>query len=182
MGETVKLRRIIALITLLALCGGLGLLCGALYRASVLGPSQTFEISDLVGTWRADYGQYDVPDPTTLGKVSGVETITLQADGTYQQAFGDVYTGPWNQWRLESGQTLHLEGGRLFIFFGTEGHGLAVADDCVGKTITLDGSELILCARSKWGEPGGVVLQHLPTGDPDSPEIVEFHRVIVPTP
>lgn len=157
-------------------------LFGILYTASVPGSSQTFEISDLVGTWRADYGQYDVPDPTTLGNVRGVETITLQADGTYQQTFGNVYTSSWNQWRLESGQTLHLEGARLFTFFGTEGHGLAVATNCGRKTITLDGSELILCARSKRGEPGGVVLQHLPTGDPDSPEIVEFHRVSVPTP
>lgn len=178
-----KPRHIIALITSLALCGGLAFLGGPLCVGLVFQDSpQTFEASDLVGTWRADYSQYDVPDPNTLGSVRGVETITLQADGTYQQAFGDVYTGPWNQWRLESGHTLHLEGARLFIFFGTEGHGLAVADDCAGKRIELDGSELILCAQSKWGEPSGVVLQHLPAGDPDSPEIVEFHRVSVPTP
>jgi len=174
-----------AALLLVLLCGGGMITCVAV---SVLSPPRTFAPSDLVGTWQVDYDQYDIPDGLSEGRVHGVETITLRANGAYQQVFSGVYTGPWNKWWLEDGWILHLQGARLFIMgikaaeYFARGEAGAHVQGCSGKYIELDGTELILCAKPDPDAPGGIILEHLPVGDPDSPEIVEFHRIVAPVP
>lgn len=74
-------------------------------------PPNTFKESDLVGTWQAKYG------------VERIDTITLKADGTYQQIYrqldGYSYESPWNKWYVEYRPTgwiyVHLEGMRYYV-------------------------------------------------------------------
>jgi hypothetical protein len=58
---------------------------------------------DLVGIWEAHYADAD-----------GIDTLTLRADGTYQQVYKDangyVYKSSWNKWYLE-----HLPDERLRV-------------------------------------------------------------------
>jgi len=174
-----------AVLILLLLCSGSMMTCVVVENLS---PPKSFVPSDLAGTWQADYDQYDIPDGLSMGRVHGVETITLRTDGTYQQVFSGVYTGPWNKWWLEDGWILHLRGARLFIMgikaaeYFAQGEAEAHWEDCLGREIELDGTELILCAKPDPNAPGGIILEHLPVGDPDSPEIVEFHRIAAPVP
>lgn len=176
---------------LLFLVGICLLACGVDYAE----PEETaLEASDLVGTWQTDYGNYDhLP--------GGMETLVMRADGTYQQVYeyaGYVYTSPWHKWRLErlsnGNVQVHLEGARYYL------NGIQWAEDPEAMVFTWDpaadrrvelgiGKDFILNVRvlPSWdrsGDPGEVVLQHLPTGDLDAPEIVEFHRtptLVVPT-
>lgn len=162
------------------LLGVIGLACVGVPTRKV------YEVSDLVGTWRAIY------QDVGFEHVSGVETITLKADGTYQQTFegerGYVYTSPWNKWWLEPGRILHLEGGRFYPL------GIRTAEDLANgrvrafggsptdENVELDGTEIVLYAWGCSDAPGGVVLEHLAVGDPDSPDIVRFYQVTTPAP
>lgn len=161
------------------LLGIIGLACVGVPRRKV------YEVSDFVGTWRAIY------QDVGFDHVSGVETITLKADGTYQQTFegerGYVYTSPWNKWWLEeSGRILHLEGGRFYPLGIQDAKDLASGRlgasliSPTGERIELDSTEIVLYAWGYSDAPGGVVLEHLAVGDPDSPEIVRFYRVAIP--
>lgn len=76
-------------------------------------PPATLQESDLVGTWKADYGRYH-----------GVDMLILRADGTFKQVYENqredyVYETPWNKWWLErfpDGRVrLHLKGARYFL-------------------------------------------------------------------
>ena len=159
------------------LLGVIGLTCVGVPRRKV------YEASDFVGTWRAIYQDVE----SMSGSVSGVETIALKADGTYQQTFegerGYVYTSPWNKWWLESGRILHLEGGRFYPLGIKDAEDLASGRlgasliNPIGERVELDGTEIVLYASGYSDAPGGVVLEHLAVGDPDSPNIVRFYRV-----
>lgn len=156
---------------------------------SLLERRQAFTVEDLAGMWQADYSHYGVPDlpqpdMSRLGQpMSGVETITLEPDGSFRQSFsgngGELAHGAWT---LEDGDTLHLPGAGIYIYGRAFADALARKEarvntsDCHGKDIELDGSELILCVRSDRNAVGGVVLQHLEVGDPDAPVFVTFRR------
>ena len=150
------------------------------------------EASDLVGTWRADYDE-DYFGRRCWYTVTGVETVSLRTDGTYQQVYDDgrgyVYTSPWNSWYLEDRKgsaILHLEGGRFYPL-GTEfAEALADGsshyhsdDDGTGKPLDLDATEVILHVRTKSGQRS---LEYPPVCDLDSPAIVNFYLVATPVP
>ena len=132
----------------------------------------TFEATELVGTWEATY------EDVGPFLVSGVETLTLRVDGTYQQVFrgegGYVYTSPWYKWWLEDGRLIHLEHVRFYP------DGITWAEAPEGRT--LAGKEIVLYVWPDPGAPGGMILEHLPIGDPDAPDYVQFHRVATPVP
>ncbi|NIQ82575.1 MAG: hypothetical protein GTN93_31755 [Anaerolineae bacterium] len=151
--------------------------------------SYGLEASDLVGTWSADY-------EASFGRrcwyrMTGVETLTLRADGTYQQIYDDgrgyVYVSPWNRWRLEEDRgasILHLEGGRFYPLGKEWAEALAERswqyhsdDDGRGQPLDLDGTEVILHVRSRSGERS---LEYPPVCDLDAPVIVNFRLVASP--
>ncbi|NIN94247.1 MAG: hypothetical protein GTO49_04500, partial [Anaerolineae bacterium] len=153
--------------------------------------SYDLEASDLVGTWSADY-------EVSFGRrcwyrMTGVETLTLRADGTYQQLYDDgrgyVYVSPWNRWRLEEEEDrgasiLHLEGGRFYPLGKEWAEALAERswqyhsdDDGRGQPLDLDGTEVILHVRSRSGQR---CLEYPPVCDLDAPVIVNFRLVASP--
>ena len=147
----------------------------------------TLTPADVVGTWQADYSQFAVPEvtfPTGFGFVKGIETVVLESDGTFQQTFkGESDESTHGVWKLEDGDILHLKGANVYVY------GLQFADrlasgqarasdyDCHGQPIEVNGSDLMLCVSPDRNAPGGLALQHLEVGDPDSPEIVTFYRI-----
>lgn len=149
------------------------------------GQQQTFTSDDIIGTWQADYSQYDLLDYRMLGKtVRGLDTIILEPNGIYRQDFqsDDRIISSQGQWQLEGGSVLHLKGGKLFIY-GQElaesmakGTGKWHTVDCFGHETDVDASELQLCVRADRSSPGGIILQHLQAGDPDAPITVTFYR------
>jgi hypothetical protein len=76
-------------------------------RWSCLSVPANFQAADLVGTWQAGDNL-----------IAQFDTLTLLADGTYQQTFVDhsrnyYYEGQWNKWEVEfranGGIYLHLD-------------------------------------------------------------------------
>lgn len=148
-----------------------------------------FDTSDMVGVWTADY-------ETCFGErcwygMTGVETLTLGGDGTYQQVYDDgrgyVYTSPWKTWRLEEDRgscVLRLEAGRFYPLGIEWAEALAEGswtyhadDDGRGQPLDLDGTEVILFVYADGDPPGGVYLSYPPVCVPDVPVYVDFHRV-----
>jgi hypothetical protein len=81
------------------------------YSNGYIPPPSPFNETVLVGTWQAKYGS------------TNIDTITLKADGAYQQVFqapeiNYYYESPWNEWHVEYSQSgkpkLHLEGMRFY--------------------------------------------------------------------
>ena len=155
---------------------------------SSLNEFRPIESSDLVGTWKADYDRYFTGNNwSCYGRVTGVETITLRADGVYQQVYNDgqgyVYTSPWNRWYF-GGRTLRLEGGRFYPLGIEDAERLANGqlyyhsnDDGTGRPLDLDSTTgIVLHAWPRSG--GGIVLQYPPVCDLDAPIFVEFQPVI----
>jgi len=156
--------------------------------------TKTFTPSEHVGTWRADYAGIENFDI----KLTGVETLTLRADGTYQQVYDDgkgyVYTSLWNKWYLKPGERLlYLEGGRVYPLGIKEAErraanprGVAVCTylpySSMDKHIEIDCTDAILYIRPEPGAPGGLILVYPEVGDPDDPEYVQFYLVATPTP
>ena len=78
------------------------------------------EQSQIIGVWQTHYRRFRNPDSPS-SRISGVETLSIYADGTYSQHFqsaGYNYTGPANQWSLVldegDGAKLQMEGLRYF--------------------------------------------------------------------
>ena len=78
------------------------------------------ELSQVIGVWQANYREFLNPDSPS-SRISGVETLTIHADGTYSQLFESAehnYTGPANQWSLVldegDGAKLKMEGLRYY--------------------------------------------------------------------
>lgn len=88
---------------------GLTLLAGCLddlrYHAACQVP-RTMEASRLIGTWRAEYDNYINPDADFVPgteRISGIEEVILQPDGTYTQRFRSPqysYERSGNRWEL----------------------------------------------------------------------------------
>ena len=82
-------------------------------RAPYSNPVETFEESDLVGTWEVHYMEW------------GFDKLILRADGTFKQVYQDntvkgyVYETPWNKWwveRFPDGRArLRLQGARYYL-------------------------------------------------------------------
>jgi hypothetical protein len=178
----------------ITMCGslvlGIAVSCAG-FSHTPLGPS------DLAGTWRAHYEEDQFERCGCLSVVTGVETLVLRADGTYQQVYEDgrryVYAGPWSAWYLEEvpgGVTLHLEGGRFFPLGVGGAERLASGqlsyhsdDDGRGNPLDLDGSEVILNVVGSARASSGRYLEYPPVCDLDSPVIVTFYLVTPdPTP
>ena len=75
-------------------------------------PTTTVQISDLIGTWVAHYGE------------GRTDTITLKSDGTFKQVYQDVknnyaFETPCNEWNLEHLPNgvlrMHLHGARYYL-------------------------------------------------------------------
>ena len=153
-------------------------------------PQRSFTVDDVAGTWQADYSRYDLPylggdqirvlltrQPPTIEQVRGIETISLSPDGTFGQRF-DSPSGPIETvgtWVIDA-DGVHLHGA-TFLPYGPDAWGYGSGPDCRDRrTITLGPGEVLLCVKSDPNAPGGVVMQHLPVGDPDAPEHVTFYR------
>ena len=156
---------------------------------------QPFTRQDIAGAWQANYSRYTLPDigklqrlleePPLIEMLQGFETIVLGPDGVFQQSFeleGELVSNT-GTWEVE-GSVAHLRGGKLYVYGLSAAENLAQGKvayhtvDCDGREIELDLlSELMLCIRPDRKAPGGLVLQHLPVGDPDAPEVVTFYRL-----
>lgn len=146
--------------------------------------------SELVGTWRAQYTgiqNFDI-------KLTGVETLTLRVDGTYQQIYDDdkgyMYTSPWNSWHLDSKEgRLYLESGRAY-YLGTKEaeqraknrRGAAICTYLRNERVDVDCADVILFTYHDSSVRGGVVLESPELGDPDDPEYVRFYLIATPVP
>jgi hypothetical protein len=171
--------------------------CSCCAGASYFNPFRVIGPSDLVGTWRADYDKYDFSGRCRY-VVTGVETLTLRADGTYQQVYDDgrgyVYTSPWKKWYLESrrgGGILHLEDGWFYSLGIRDAEKLASGrlfwhtdDDGTGHPLDLDSTTgIILHVWPRSQREGEVVLKYPPACGLDLPVIaVELYRVATPAP
>ncbi len=158
-------------------------------------PNPPPETSDLVGTWRADYDEYFRGHSwSCYGRATGVETLTLRADGTYQQVYdngkGYAYTSSWNEWRQQYNR-IHLAGGRFYALGIEDATKLASGqliwhtdDDGTGHPLDLDSTTgITLHVTPRWyvfTNEREVTLDYPPVCDLDSPVIVEFHRVVTP--
>lgn len=156
--------------------------------------TKTFTPSLHVGTWRADYTGTENLDI----KLTGVEILTLRADGTYQQIYDDgkgyVYTSPWSKWYLKSKERiLYLEGGRLYPLGVKEAErraknprGAALCTylpySSMDKNVEIDCTDAVLYILPEPSVQGGLILAYPEVGDPDDPEYVKFYLVATPTP
>jgi hypothetical protein len=135
---------------------------------------ETFEESDLVGTWRSEY-------------YPGVETDTLilREDGTYRQIYEDTrldhqFTTPWNRWYVEHRATggiyLHLEGMHYCLSTGERcrdprggGGDWPYYDRCENRSLRDLGQDVILTVEGSEGlrypgvesVPRGILLWHM---------------------
>jgi hypothetical protein len=134
---------------------------------------ETFQESDLYGTWQSRYYPGVVTD-----------TLVLREGGTYQQIYdnertGDHYTSLWNRWYMEyrasGGLYLHLEGMRYCLGTsevcrreGGGGGNHPYYDFCEDRTVRDMGNEVVLAVTGKEeGFPGadspprGILLWHM---------------------
>jgi hypothetical protein len=139
-------------------------------------PQKELEPAALAGVWTTTY--------QNVGPfhVSGAEPLALKADGTYQQTFRSgsyLYKSPSSPWWIEDGWIIHLMHGRFYLYGVAWAEDLEKGDASIQFTdqIILDGTEIILFVRPDPDTPGQLVLEHLPVGDPDSPDRVQFRRV-----
>lgn len=149
--------------------------------------TKTFTLSEHVGIWRADYMGVQCFDI----KLTGVETLTLRANGTYQQVYDDgkgyVYRSPWNRWHLKSKEgILYLESGRMYSLGIEEAEQRANARGALctylpyssmDDNITIDCADAILYILPEPGAKGGVVLLYPQVCDPDASKYVKFYLV-----
>lgn len=161
-------------------------------------PFKTFTPSELVGTWRADYAGVEYSGTYSRIKLTGVETLTLRADGTYQQIYNDgkgyLYISPWNKWRLDSKESfLYLESGRAY-YLGIEDAertaknppGKAMCTYLRNERIDVDCADVIFqvlpASMATNLTDKRVVLESSELGDPDDPEYVRFYLIATPVP
>lgn len=142
--------------------------------------------ADLVGVWQAKYEDIQAYDSRIeeFVDVTGIEILTLRFDGTYQQVYddgqGNIKTIDGNRWYLDETNIIHLVGGmwpqlgpELSAFFMERN--LGGVQPFRGKDLPLDAGEAYVPVSSLGG--GRIDMHHLPTGDPDSAEMVWFYRV-----
>ena len=150
------------------------------------------EYRDLVGTWMADYSQYDVSLPRAK------ETLILNANGTFEQIFEATMgrrrsvAGKWSTEEMDDAWTrVYLVGASYYL------QGISVAKDPdfemsawdpvlshhvptgnKSGLVILYATRLLLDStynsQIPCGKKGDVILQHLPIGDLDAPTWVTF--------
>jgi len=122
-------------------------------------PPESFQESDLVGTWVAKYAY-------------GTDTLILKEDGTYKQIYdnpqtGDHYESDWREWWLEYRESgipnLHLK--------GMKPDGISESPDslwhdfCEGRAVEVHGEVILLVigapANRVESSPRGIELWHL---------------------
>ncbi len=143
-----------------------------------LNPPDTFGPENLVGTWQATYG------PTRI------DTLTIKADGTYQQVFttsggeiGDYHwESGWNKWRLEKRPSgcvyIHFEGLRFYESSIEFAEGIASGtvtwlfwDPCEDRVFEMH-SEVIL--RVEEYQQASIILMHMHVDGDDAGKFFEF--------
>ncbi len=127
----------------------------------------TFQESDLIGTWQAEYG-------------AATDTLILREDGTYKQVYtrhtgGPSFESSWNRWWLErrasGGLYLHLEGMRRCDFTnelcyqeGGGGGDVTYWDFCESRSVRMPGEVVIMVTgvpeRGGYA-PRGIWLWHM---------------------
>lgn len=156
--------------------------------ARLFGTSVPVSQSDLVGIWHAEYEDIMAYESGQLIEVRGTETLTLHADGTYEQVYddgnGNITSVQGNHWYLDDADIVHLVGGLWpqlgptdSAFFADQNyHGTRSVRD---EELSLDSGEAFLAVGSVANALGEhfVTMSHLGTGDPDSPDMVWFHKV-----
>lgn len=148
--------------------------------SNLVATSEPFSADDLFGVWQAPY---DTSLPFVT--IPSTETLTLRADGTYTQVFArgtagmvDVVEG--QRWYLDEVNIIHLVGG-MWPQLGPERSRLFAKGMIVGvystrnKDLPYDASESYLLVSSIGN--GRLEMHHLPTGDPDSPDVIWFTRI-----
>lgn len=137
-------------------------------------PPETFQESDLIGTWEAEFG------------TPGNTTLVLREDGTYKQIYdnpdtGHFYESDWQGWWIEYRESgipnLHMEGMRLCDHSAKDcereaGGGAGPwFDYCERRTVEMRGEVVLLLVGVSSGlvnpPPRGIVLLYLKP-DPDS--------------
>lgn len=122
-------------------------------------PPESFQESDLVGTWVARYAY-------------GTDTLILKEDGTYQQIYdnpqtGDYYESDWQEWWVEYRESgipnLHLK--------GMKPDGISKDSDslwhdfCEDRAVEVHGEVMLLVigasASRAESSPRGIELWHL---------------------
>lgn len=150
------------------------------------------DVSDVAGNWRAEYDEAYFRARCGY-TVAGVETLTLKANGTYQQVYSDgrgyVYESPWNKWYLDEyrgSSVVRLAGARFYPLGIEDAEKMATGElvyhaiDYGGERIDLDGSELPVYVYVSPAALGGLHLRHLQACDPDAPAIVDFYLESAP--
>lgn len=148
---------------------------------------EVYTRSDVSGEWQAVYQELRVMESETneVIYVSGIETLILKEDGTYIQSFSNSTKSmdkieAEGAWRIDESGTIHLEEG-LWPQLGPndlpkyrEGkYTFHLTID--QKEYVLDGTEVLLFTKKSSSRK--IYLEHLPTGDPDSPHIIRLSRV-----
>lgn len=122
-------------------------------------PPESFQESDLVGTWVAKYAY-------------GTDTLILKEDGTYKQTYvnpqtGDNYESDWQEWWLEYRESsipnLHLK--RMKPDGISKSPNSLWHDFCEDRAVKVRGEVILLVigARASRVEssPRGIELWHL---------------------
>jgi len=157
------------LITIICCYSSIGLIQSAFAYPSV--PS-TFQEDDLLGTWQMTYG------------TSMKDTITLRADGTYQQTFqapesNYFYKSDWNEWHLEymadGKPKLHLDRmrycvGSIHLCEATGRGEPTLYYDFIEREVVLLTNEVILRVTGDEKNPRGIRLWHLQIDEDEGPE------------
>jgi hypothetical protein len=157
----------------------------AICCAGSTGPA--LDSAELEDVWVADYDRRDFEQSGCFAIPTGTETITLRADGTYQQTYEDeygyVFTSTWNNWYLgySAGRhVIHLEGGRFYPLGIEDAEALAEGRliytnyGVWGDPLQLDGTEVVLYVGFNSHASREMYLYYPPVCDLDSPVTVEF--------
>lgn len=148
----------------------------------------TLDSSELEGVWVANYDRSEFEQSGCIAIPTGTETLTLRADGTYQQTYEDgysyVFTSTWNSWYLDysAGRyVIHLEGGRFYPIGIEDAEALAEGRliytnyGVWGDPLQLDGTEVVLYVGFNSSASGEMYLYYPPVCDLDSPVTVKFY-------
>ncbi len=165
-------------------------------------PLETFREDDLVGVWKADYGDYlwdtcsgrffyEIDRAAINQARSLMEWLVLREDRTFYQVLQDrkgeipdqQAQGTWWVERFPDKATrLHLEGGRFFagdicdFYPELRAGGGYYSGDQTGHALVFDaGKAVIIVGWDRFGK--ALYLEYPFVGDPDAPVIVRFKRV-----